>query len=417
MTVATGQRVIKTILTHIKMHLDEYMAIWLLIRFGGKFFSGIDKAEIVSHNNGNVPERDDVIAVGTGGGPFDEHAFGKSPAKEGECSATLVAKHLGIKSPGLPKLLKYALRNDTRLGDDEFGLAYLVKLLHRKHPRGVKKVAEWVNLALDALYAKYSEELELTHEDFFQGVVEKWLKEHSSEADAMSNIVAYFQKHKSGKVSGYTSLARLANLVVANNPNAPKKVETWLRMALEAKLLEQKEFIAAGEDVEKAKLLEIRRPNQTIRIIYGKSDSTAFNASARSLRKADVVVQEFSTGHIRIFTRQINRKPVVSLKDVMAVLRIMEQRKKSRMITTDWEDLRKGGSVSGAEEWYYLKPAEMPLNGSETAPDVPPTKLALREVMSALRIGLGQSFNPTKEEECLKGNCSSEKDKVCPWYP
>jgi uncharacterized UPF0160 family protein len=73
------ENTIKKIVTHERPHLDEIVAMWLLLRF--KF----PEAEIAFAENGNIKIgfSADTIAVGLGGGQFDEHPTGTEGRKEG----------------------------------------------------------------------------------------------------------------------------------------------------------------------------------------------------------------------------------------------------------------------------------------------------------------------------------------------
>ncbi|MBI4811901.1 hypothetical protein HY798_00395 [Candidatus Falkowbacteria bacterium] len=408
---------IARVVTHPNIHLDEYAAMWLLKKFGGHLFKGVEDAEVVFYNgNGEIPTRDDAIAIGIGGGMFDEHAVGGREGKDGECCATLVAKHLNVKDVAVNRILKYVLRNDTTVGTDSFGLAYMVKLLHRRYPRGVKKVANWVEMALDALYDFFDEKIKAPDFKFFSGATANWLKEKEG-GDAVKAISAYLEKHKAGKVTNPFSLAALTDLLFEKHPNGYKKVADWMEMALEAKRDEQAEFFSeAAREFANALMDKIYVGNNEIIVVSGEADSTAFNAYCRHVAFADVVVQRKSTGHTFVFTRQERGRPTVSLREVAAVIRAMEQEKRDALVTTDWRALKSPGHAKGAEMWYYHE-AEMLLNGSETAKGLPPTALTLEEVRRAIRIGLDPNFfEATKYRKCRGGHCSSSRRSPCGFH-
>ncbi len=134
------------IVVHERPHLDELTAAWLLKRLGKKKFPGIEKAEIIIGTADDKNE--EAILLGIGGGPFDEHPR-EEERKEGECCATLVAKHLGVDdAPALEKILKNVLQNDLHGGGDFLGTANVIKVSNRD----LKKVTDWIFFALDNLY-------------------------------------------------------------------------------------------------------------------------------------------------------------------------------------------------------------------------------------------------------------------------
>lgn len=76
------------------------------------------------------------IAIGTGGGPLDDH---QDPQKR--CAAELVIAYLGIKDPALDRIVAYSKLNDQR-GRGEFLSFYdLVKAMNRYYP--AQDVFQW----------------------------------------------------------------------------------------------------------------------------------------------------------------------------------------------------------------------------------------------------------------------------------
>lgn len=167
---------IHTIVTHEMPHLDEIAAIWLLRKFGEIIFPGISTAKILFWNNGGKTpdgrtaedyEREGILLVGVGGGFLDEHATAAQERKEGECATTLVAKALGVDDdPTLKKILKFVVNNDIKGGEQPFGLASLVKLLHQQYSEDPNKVIDWAVMGIEAEYCNQLEFLGSTREEF-----------------------------------------------------------------------------------------------------------------------------------------------------------------------------------------------------------------------------------------------------------
>ena len=137
---------------------------FLLKKFGENKFPGISKARIVCWNSGDGNgvgvkrsvddyEKEGALFIGVGGGRFDEHPVASGERKQNECSATLVAKALGIADdPSLEKILKFALNNDIKAAASPFDLAYITKIMHQRYPDNSDKVMEWVMAGLEAKY-------------------------------------------------------------------------------------------------------------------------------------------------------------------------------------------------------------------------------------------------------------------------
>ncbi|PIZ55926.1 hypothetical protein COY23_03820 [bacterium (Candidatus Torokbacteria) CG_4_10_14_0_2_um_filter_35_8] len=122
------------LVTHIKPHLDDICALWLLKKFDSKF----ENAEIgfvpTNHKGGEVDKDPNKTYIGVGRGKFDEH---KGDLQE--CSSTLVWKDL--KKRGLVKdtkmekaityLLGWVLKEDTgKLKDIAYSNFTVPSILH-----------------------------------------------------------------------------------------------------------------------------------------------------------------------------------------------------------------------------------------------------------------------------------------------
>ncbi len=171
---------IRTIVTHLKPHLDEIVAIWMLWRWGKEKYPGVDQASVEYWTGGKSPdgrsaeewEADGCLLIGVGGGRFDEHRNGTASP---ECAATLVAKDLGLDTdPALAKILAFTHRIDTRGGSQPFDLFSLTKLVFQ-HVSDPEEAFAWAVMALDAKYAEQEQgqeaKVELANADVYDLVV------------------------------------------------------------------------------------------------------------------------------------------------------------------------------------------------------------------------------------------------------
>ncbi len=157
-----GKMIVQEVVMHERPHLDEIAALWLLLRFGKEKYPGVKEAEWKLGGMGGEdllefsPEEAEAagtLAIGVGGGRFDEHPGPNEQKKEG-CATTLVAQDLGIeKEPQLQQILRFVEQGDLKGGNHPFDLASLVKTLHQANEP--LKVIKWV---MDALDAKYQEQ-------------------------------------------------------------------------------------------------------------------------------------------------------------------------------------------------------------------------------------------------------------------
>ena len=154
------------IITHIKPHLDEFAAIWMVKTFGGKIFEGIFDAPVEYWpHRGILPggktaeqlENEGVLLIGIGGGRFDEHASAGTGRKQGDCALTLIAKELGLENvPTHKKLLEYVVKNDLKgSGNGFYELASIATALNDKW--GEKDPGRVLDNVMDILDAKYKQ--------------------------------------------------------------------------------------------------------------------------------------------------------------------------------------------------------------------------------------------------------------------
>ncbi len=150
---------IHTIVTHHRPHLDEIVAIFLLLFYGDKTFPGIRTAKFIFWDAGSAPpdgrtaaewEEKGYLCIGVGHGRFDEHPTPDRPRLEDECAASLVAKAIKCtKRPDLRDLIAYATENDTQGNVQKAGapgkpspfmLASIVGWMNSAHPDNPEKV-------------------------------------------------------------------------------------------------------------------------------------------------------------------------------------------------------------------------------------------------------------------------------------
>lgn len=310
--------------THDNPHLDELVAQWLVERFSGEAF--LQKYVAT-----------EVLTVGIGGGPFDEHPANGNGRREGECAATLIAKALGIdEDPALEGILKFVKRQDLKGGLQPFDLVDIIRAMSNTK-RPLTDIQVWIFTALDAKYQQQLQFLTVTKEEFMR-------------------------------------TAQIEQVVVGT---------------------------------------------RTLTLVTVRSDDEQMAKLARSHygANADVVILQNSSGQTQIFA---NKKSGLGgcFNDIIRMLRLEEQKARGDVIgTTNWPALEAEGKVERADEWYYLPEGQMVLNGSKTAPNVPPTKLSLERIQEIVRVGINPgAFKPARAGRCQKGFCSSSREAPCSWY-
>lgn len=242
---------------------------------------------------------------------------------------------------------------------------------------------------------------------------------------ALESILRFVRTTDLNEASPF-DLASIVKMLHARYPRQPEHAIEFATWILEAKLEEQQRFwnetARAFTNCSELRTIlgtcttdsGVRTLNLLVAVIGTDDELMNRYARAKQGTNAAIVVQVTSRGNVQIFTNR--RWNILSLYDIVKILRIKEQEKAGAPLTTNWRELQGEAQVPGAEAWYFHERGEMILNGALSAPDVPPTKLSIEEILEAVRIGVNlQIFAPTRARECTMGTCSSTEKNPCPW--
>jgi hypothetical protein len=102
------------------------------------------------------------------------------------------------------------------------------------------------------------------------------------------------------------------------------------------------------------------------------------SAAARSLR-IPVVIQKQKNGHVQILAdtdrNEITMKHVAAkIRKAECVMNGMKEESLSNIDETTWE---REGKIPEVMNWFFQMPGQNMLNGSESTPDIAPTKIPL----------------------------------------
>lgn len=215
-------------------------------------------------------------------------------------------------------------------------------------------------------------------------------------------------------------LAKMVEDMHEAYPDDPEMVMKWAVQGLEAVYRQQVRFLSNAQALDEGAItFEVfEGPNSPIKLAIARSDNPEASKFARSADGggADIVIQRQSSGNTQIFINRKSGKGVVSLRDLARMVRIEEQNLKGKFLIRDWNLLAIEGKVEGAEEWYYHPGGEILLNGSLTAPNVPPTRISLEQLVEFTKIAFSGDFEPSRAVVCRQGRCGSTPQNPCPWY-
>jgi hypothetical protein len=149
----------KTLVTHVRPHLDDICAMWLMLRYASEARGA--KLEFIVTNavGGKVKDDPDYIYIGVGRGKYDEHK-----GDVGQCATTLVFNDLkgratwdDIERRALERIVAWVLEEDTgKLSDipyREFSVPLILQGEYAVTDRDSKAVTELGIRILDALFS------------------------------------------------------------------------------------------------------------------------------------------------------------------------------------------------------------------------------------------------------------------------
>lgn len=147
----------KTLITHIRPHLDDICAMWLLKRYLPEAKDAALDFIATNEKGGDVVDNPDFVYVGVGRGQFDEHK-----GDIGDCATTLVFKYVVVHAQidllekrALDKIVAWAFQEDTgRLATipyRAFAVPAIIEGYFDGHDRSSHAVTEFGFAMLDAL--------------------------------------------------------------------------------------------------------------------------------------------------------------------------------------------------------------------------------------------------------------------------
>lgn len=170
-------------------------------------------------------------------------------------------------------------------------------------------------------------------------------------------------------------LAQLIKHMYRMLPDEPDRVAEFGTDGIRTRIFVQDQLLQAEEQFDSGRNMEICN-SSGLRIAAVESDNSNMGFVSRRAG-FDILVQLFSSGHVRIFPRQ-----GVCVTKVAEEVRKAELAKRRINITEDQRSLLSyPGQLMFCPWWCYLMPGELLLNGSETADEVAKTSLTGQEVL------------------------------------
>ncbi|XOU93947.1 MAG: hypothetical protein ACNFW9_03815 [Candidatus Kerfeldbacteria bacterium] len=405
------------IVTHFKPHADEFVAIYLLRRFGQELFPGISDAKIIT-KDGSVKlyNRKGWLKVGIGEGIFDEHG------QLNCCCADLVAQYLGIDHlPKIILLLKHIRRGDLFGKSTTYDLSECIKNLNHDG-WSPAKIEKWLATFLDCYFDDKTIIKGSSVDDDHQGYIfpisdgetrtlfsnntlyrdwlkKKNLKSNQPEVSKLTNNLNQFTKRPPSKIFDICEGAYLIAVYLG-------KLEsfTWTSAIFEASKNYQQEFLEACDIVKPMKVIVVRpydncNKANIIRIlaidrtINRQGNKCLLNAAKFLNKNLDVLVIQQPNGSIQVFITNIHLMHLWPM--IVRAIRLEEMVVNDMpidSIITDYDVLAQTGSLTELPQlplWYF--PANgngdgwALLNGALTLPNVIPSNIYFDEIVNIIK--------------------------------
>ncbi len=290
------------LITHHNEHPDEFVSFWLLKKFGHLKFLNIEKIfedlKIEHVDADNYIGEDaltgeemlfekGILAIGIGGGIFDEHPSHAGDRKTGCCSATLVAKYLGVANyPELKKIIAYVESNDLKGQSSFLDLAHQIRLM-QDAKWAFRKIMIKVFDVIDLIY---DEQRQFHH--IIGGEVKNKAKRFGVDIDGREIKIAVIETDME-KVDRYlrSSLGGSYSVVVQKNSNGNVQIFSNAKFGLTFRgvvsAIRKREFEITFNktDVETSEDCEAEGVKLVTNWFYQKSGEMILNGSRSALEK------------------------------------------------------------------------------------------------------------------------------------
>ncbi len=407
---------INKIVTHFKPHADEFVAIYLLRRFGQKLFPGIADAKIVTKDGGvKLYSRKGWLKVGIGKGIFDEHG------QLSFCCADLVAQYLSIDHiPKIALLLKHIRRGDLFGNSTTYDLSQCIKNLNY-NGWSPAKIEKWLTTFLDCYFddktilkgSSIDDDKErcifpisdietrklFSHNTFYRNwLKEKNLKSNQPEVSKLTDNLNQFVKRPPSKIFDICEGACLIATYLG-------KLEAfaWTSTIFEASKNFQQEFLDACEIVKPLKVIDVKpydncKETDIIRMLTidrslnCKGNNCIKNAAQFLNKNLDVLVIQQPNGSIQAFITNVHLMHLWPM--IVRAIRLEEMIVNDMHldnIITDYDVLAQTGHLTELPQlppWYFPTNGNgggwALLNGALSQPNVIPSNIYFDKIVNII---------------------------------
>lgn len=365
--------------THTAVDLDVVASFYLDEDYGG-----VDPEQtVVIFLRGGDESLDSVNIEGLtlidrGRGPLDHH--GRQKLNSRETSASLVAKKLGVaEDKYVHQLVGLVERKDLQGISLPFDVADIVSCIQKT--RELRELNDEEKLKLGIRITRAAMEFRkrgLTRDNqLCQEIIVDFLEERKS-MKVPEKFQQYFDKLENPKFERPFDLVEI--LLGEKAQHGEEEAVRLVKTLLDIVFNDSVKFYLAEKEFREA---EMKIAIGNILIVAHGTNNEKFNPAARA-GGASIIIQRDSAGLTQISFNTGNPDINDELTNRLAAMIRMEECLVQGRTIPDF-DLGSSEWVCEIPEWYYYKapalgnkkPGRFIMNGSLTAPDVPPSKISL----------------------------------------
>ena len=141
---------------------------------------------------------------------------------------------------------------------------------------------------------------------------------------------------------------------------------------------EWEELLATG----RAMKLKLTQGPAELKGVYLETDNTAMAGFLRGVKRFDLIVQRWSTGHTNILTQQMRS---IDLRPLIESIRQREATKLGITLSGDRERFCASGAIPEVPYWFYDDAANTLQNGGVNPGHTQPTRLSKDEILAIVQ--------------------------------
>jgi hypothetical protein len=372
--------------THTRPDVDVLASLWILQTYGDEKLKKAAKL-FLKGGDEELTQMTGIILIDRGRGEFDHH--GRTNMC-GETSTSLVAKKLGIADEKpIQQLLALVRRSDLQGISEPFDASDLIKCLQRSRISDEEIIKIGVRIIQDTI--EFRKNALARDNQWVREIIFDFLKEKMVVPPKFQRYLELLANPR------FQREFDLVEIGVAEKTRSKKEAEDFIKKLLEVEYEDSGRYLEAIEIVKNAWKKKV---NELI-ICAAITDNSKFNPAARAEAGAAIIVQRNSQGHNQIYfdSQKVSEQIMDSIASAVRLEECLVQKRKIPKC-----DLRKPGRIEEIPEWYYYvaptivgkkkKPGRFILNGSLTAPDVPPSRIPWETLLYVIECAVRyQPFN------------------------